>query len=212
MAAIPGFVQVITDDFNRANQSPLAGNWTIVQQGVANFALTSNAIVLAAGTGSATDVYARYNPWASSDDQYSQADTTSGGAGAGAGAGVVVRMATSGAITMYRLVVDNAGNYVLTRRIADAGTLLRTGTLTYAAGTKLGLSIIGATLKIWYGGVQVGADIVDGSPLASGQPGIGYSSDTTTITLDNWDAGIPASGFRKNALKPRPFKPAFVRR
>jgi hypothetical protein len=212
MAAIPGFVQVITDDFNRANESPLAGNWTRVQQGAANFSLTTNAVVLTAGSGSATDVYARYNPWASGDDQYSQADTTSGGAGAGTGAGVVVRMATSGAITMYRLVVSNAGNYELTRRIADAGTSLRTGTLSYVAGTKLGLSIIGSTLKIWYGGVQVGADIVDGTPLASGQPGIGYSSDTTSITIDNWEAGIPVVGFRKNTLKPHPFKPAFVRR
>jgi hypothetical protein len=212
MAAIPGFVQVITDDFNRANESPLAGPWTRVQQGVANFSLTSNAVVLTAGSGSATDVYARYNIWAGGNDQYSQADITSGGAGAGAGAGVVVRMATDGTITMYRLVVDNAGNYALTRRNSDVGTSLRTGTLTYSAGTKLGLSIIGSTLKIWYAGVQVGADIVDGTPLASGQPGIGYSSDTTSITIDNWDAGIAAIGGRKNALKPRPFKPAFVRR
>jgi hypothetical protein len=210
MAAIPGFVQVNTDDFNRANESPLAGNWTRVLQGTTDLQLLSNAVALL--TTHTNDVYARYNPWASGNDQYSQADITSGGAGAGSGGGVVVRMATSGAITMYRLVVDNAGNYELTRRIADAGTSLRTGTLSYVAGTKLGLSIIGSTLKIWYAGVQVGADIVDGSPLASGQPGIGYSSDTTTITVDNWDAGIPPIGGRKNALKPWPFKPGFVRR
>ena len=187
---MPIGTQTNTDNFLRANETPLAGNWTQILQGVPTFILQTNAVTFSA---SSNDIYARYNPWTSGDDQYSQIAVTVAGTGAGTGAGPSVRISTGGQITLYRLVTDASGNYVLARRNNDVGTTLASGTLSYVAGTLLGLSITGSTLKIWYGGVQVGSDIVDGSPLASGQPGFGYSSTSTSLTLDDWDAGTTGS-------------------
>jgi len=176
--------QVVTDSFTRANETPLAGNWGS-NGGAGTFNLTTNQVVL----GTNNDVMARYTPWASGNDQYSQADITVVGGAAGSGPGVTVRMDTAGATTGYRLAVDSAGNYELGRFNTGTFTSLRTGALSYVATTKLGLSIIGSTLKIWYNGIQVGTDIVDGRPVASGKPGIGYSGIITSIVIDNWDAG-----------------------
>jgi hypothetical protein len=217
MAAIPGFVQVNTDDFNRADQNPIAGNWTdSTIAGNTDMQIITNKcapVVFNAGDG---DCF--YSAWISGNDQYSQVEVTASGTSATSGLGPTVRrITTSGTNTMYRLVLDAGGNYELAKFLANVKTSLRTGTVTFVSGQKLGLSATGGattTLKIWYNNVQIGTDAVDASsPILTGFPGIAYSSAITSASGDNWDAGIPdTGGFRKVALKPRPFKPAFVRR
>ena len=204
--AILGTVQIVTDNFNRANQNPISGNWT--DAGGAVFQILSNVVDVVTQS---SDSHAIWNTWASGNDQYSQAEITVGSASAGSGLGVCVRANSNVAInTLYRLYIGNDGAWAIDRILTGTVVTIRSGTTTYAAGTALGLLIIGSTLQAYYGGVAIGASIVDAN-ISSGFPGIAYSSTITSRTLDNWDAGIPVLGFRKNPLKPYPFKPGLRR-
>jgi hypothetical protein len=96
---------------------------------------------------------------------------------------------------MYRLVINQDGEYNLMSFKAGVGASLRSGTISYVAGTQLGLSVTGgatATLKIWYNGIQIGADVTDSSsPITTGSPGFAYSSSlgSDVTNGDDWDAG-----------------------
>jgi len=178
--------QTVTDNFNRANEPTILSPWGNDSTGV-GFEILGN---LARPIGfNADDAYAIYTTWASGDNQYSQGEITATGTSAGAGSGVCVRHSTTATTrTMYRLVLDGGGNWELAKFITGTKTSLGTGSVSYVAATKLGLSINGTTLKVWYGGVQQGSDIVD-SAISTGQPGIVYSSTVTSASIDNWDAG-----------------------
>jgi len=182
--------QTNTDNFNRANETPLSGggNWTSTTNRVD---LISNQVTTA-GTGS--DREAVYAAWANGNDQYSQLKVTVSGTTAGAGFGVSVRSTTTGStFNCYRVVLNSDGEYEVCKMVSSSCTSLRTGTLSYVAGTALGLSVLSTTLKVWYGGTQVGADITD-SGIASGKPGIAYSSTLSVVpTGDDWDAGTTAA-------------------
>ena len=205
--AIPGTTQVVSDNFNRANENPISTNgWT--DSGAADKLQLLTNTVQPTSFVSGVDAYAIRNNWTSGDDQYSQAEVTVVGTGANSGFGVVVRHSpTAATVTFYRLVMASNGGWELCRFVAGAKTSILTGTATYAAGTALGLLIQGATLSCWYGGVQIGTNKIDANILI-GVPGLAYSTESTSGSLDNWDAGIPSGGFRKNALKPYPFKPS----
>jgi hypothetical protein len=202
--AIPGTIQVATDDFNRANQNPITGNWTDSGSGNA-ITLASNAVTPGA---LGNDADAIWNVWASGNDHYSQGQLTTTGTSAGSGLGVCVRHSpTAGTKTYYRFYMDGAGNWELDRFIAGAFASLQTGSTSYVGGTAIGLLVIGTTISCWYGGVQVGTNQTD-SNITTGVPGIAYSSTVTTATLDNWDAGIPSQGFLfRNVLRPYVFQP-----
>lgn len=178
--------QTNTDNFNRANETPLSGggNWTSTTNQIV---LTSNT-VQPAGTGN--DREAVYVAWANGNDQYSQMKITAVTSTAGNGFGVCVRHdPTVGTKTMYRLVLEGGGNFEVLKLVAGTPTSLRTGTVTYSAGTALGLSVQGSTLKVWYNGSQVGTNITD-STITTGDPGIAYSSTLSSVpTGDDWDAG-----------------------
>jgi hypothetical protein len=185
---MPIGTQTLTDNFNRANENPLAGNWTVsTASGDDKLQLLTNAVTYAA-IGSDSEAF--WTSWASGDDQYSQAEITAGSTGgSGEGIGVCVRRSsTASTKTLYRLVIDHTGDYELSKLVAGVFTSLRTGTVSYVAGQKLGLSVLGTTLKIWYNNSQVGSNVIDSS-IASGLPGIAYSSSDSGATLDNWDAG-----------------------
>jgi len=184
--------QTVSDDFNRANQIPIAGNWTNGTSTAVRMQILSNTAQPEFFNSQDADCF--YSAWVSGDNQFSQVEVTVTGTSAGAGLGPVVRrITTAGTKTYYRLVVDASGNYDLQKFIAGANTALRSGTVSYIAGQKLGLSATGGattTLKIWYNNVQIGTDVTDSSsPLLTGDPGIGYSSIVTSASGDNWNAG-----------------------
>jgi len=187
--------QTDTDNFNRANQSPLAGNWTSTNIGPGSTLQITSNVVDSALPNSGADQESFWNTWSHGDDQYSQAAITVTGTTSTTGFGVFVRHATSVSTkTMYRCVINSAGAIDLAWFNAGAYTQIATRSVTYSAGTLLGLSIQGTTLKIWYGGVQQGASITD-SNIASGSPGICLSTSVTSGNIDNWDAGTtPGSG------------------
>lgn len=178
--------QTNTDNFNRADEAPLSGggNWSSTTNRID---LVSNQVQPA---GTSNDREAIYTAWSNGDDQYSQIKVTAITGTAGNGFGPCVRHnSTVGTKTMYRLILNGDGEYELLKFITGTPTSLASGTVTYSAGTALGLSINGTTLKMWYGGTQFGSNITD-SGIASGVPGIAYSSSLSSVpTGDDWDAG-----------------------
>lgn len=169
----------VSDSFTRANETPLAGNWTRVTDESGTLNLASNQLGI--GTDSDTTYYYT-GTW--SADQSSEVAATAGVSNAGSGPGVAVRCSTS-ARTYYRFVVDVSGNYEVGKMVAGSFTSLRTGTVTYSAGALIKLSIAGSTLTLFYNGAQVGATISDGD-IASGNPGVSYSSSNSGTTMDSW--------------------------
>jgi hypothetical protein len=180
--------ETVSDNFNRANQSPIAGNCST---GGGQMQISSNTVIPVTAP---SDCDCFYSAWVSGDNQFSQAEITATGTAAGNGPGVLVRRITTvGTKTYYRTVLDESGNYELAKFDAGAFTSLRTGTVSYVAGQKLGLSATGGattTLKIWYNNVQIGTNVTDSSsPLLTGDPGLSWSGSITAGVTDNWNAG-----------------------
>jgi hypothetical protein len=177
------------DTFNRANENPLSGGgvWSTVTS-LGNMQVISNVC----SSQFDTDCGSRYSGIAWPDDQYSKAKLVADGTlGGGRGACLLVRVAAA-AQTFYRLAVDHAAssNVELARFNAGAHTELATFTQAWSDGATWELRIIGAKLTVLLNGAVVQA-LTDGSPLASGSPGVGYSSTITSASLDDWEGGVP---------------------
>lgn len=181
-----------TDDFNRANQNPLAGNWTTgPSQG--DMRLVSN---LAANFGDdGVDCAAYYSAISWPNDQYSKAKlATTGSAGGAAGPMLTVRQSSS-TNAHYRLAVDHAGanNIDVARRVAGTYTSIATFTQAWTDGDTWEFRVQGTTLSVWRNGTQVGTNQTDAN-IASGFAGIGYSSLDANSTIDDWEGGDFAGG------------------
>ena len=179
----------VSDNFNRANQSPIAGNWTTapVLPTWEALALVSNQIV---PTNAAADGEAYYSGMVWPNDQYSKAKLyVTGTGGAAQGIGLLVRQSAS-AVTHYRLVVDHAssGNVALGKHVAGTYTTLATLTQSWTDGAVWELRVTGTKLQIFLNGTQVGSDVTDNS-IASGSAGIVYSSTETSAAIDDWEGG-----------------------
>jgi hypothetical protein len=181
----------VSDTFNRANEAPLAGNWTVgTGSGEAAFNLTGNVIVPFT-TGS--DASAWYSGATWGNDQSSKAKlTVTGTVGSGPGVGLLLRhVATASTKTYYRFVADHAAsnNCAITRFLAGVSTKLLTFTQAFTDGAQWEFRAVGpaaaTVLTVFLNGVQVGT-ITDNSSLAAGSPGIGYSSTETSASIDDW--------------------------
>lgn len=181
-----------TDAFTRANETPLAGNWTTVTSDTA-FNLASNAVTY---SNVNNDAAAYRNDITPSADQYSQlALTVTGIGGGGQGFGVCCRASTV-ARTYYRLVADHsATNVELGARVAGVFSTIWTRAQAFTNGDVLRVEVQGTTLRAYINGVQIGADVTD-TAIASGRFGIAYSSVLTSATGDDWEGGDFASGRR----------------
>lgn len=184
-----GWVTVAADDFNRANETPLAGNWATVTSESA-FNLASNVAV---PSNDANDCGARYSGRVWADDQSSSAVLISPNAGADVGTGLCVRVA-SGVRTYYRCVISAAGatDCTLRRFIAGASTQLVQFTTPFASGDRVTFRVSGpasaAFLEVLVNGVGVGT-FTDNSSLQSGSPGISYSSNQAGNSINDWEGG-----------------------
>ena len=181
-----GAASIASDDFNRTDANPIGGNWTTVTAEGA-MQIVSNA---ATPASTSNDSAAYWNADTFADDQWSECDATVTGSNGGTGPGPMVRAAT-GAETFYRVTCDHSATGIgLDRFVAGGFTNLWTRAATFVNGDRVRLRVVGSTLAVFINGVQVGADHVDGSPIASGQPGIAFSSGgVSAATLDNWAAG-----------------------
>lgn len=174
-----------SDDFNRADGT-LGANWTTVT-GATAFGIVSNKAV---PTNLSNDCAAVWNADTAPNDQFSQAVLTSTGSSAGNGPGVIVRGSAAGE-TYYRAIAAvSGGNNIEVGKMAAGGsyTQIAIRTATFVDGDILKLAVTGTTLRVFVNGVQAGADITDAT-YSSGQYGIGYSSTSTTATVDTWSAG-----------------------
>lgn len=176
-----GSTELFNDNFNRADETPLGGNWTGQTGEGESFKLATSAVNPI--TDGDCGAYRNNVTWPA--DQYMEADCTA--VAAGNGIGVALRMATGSKI-LYRVIIDNAGT-INVEKLVPGYTLITTRSVTYSAGAKLRAEISGSTIKVFYQGVQQGANITDSS-IASGSGGICYSSSNGTgCKIDNAAGG-----------------------
>jgi hypothetical protein len=188
---------VLTDDFNRANESPLAGNWVNLRTNGPLY-LQSNVVVPNNVTADGKAVLkVAVNPIGA--DQFSEAvcNETFNTTSSGVGPGVCLRADeaagdTNG--TMYRIVINDSasGNIEIARFNAGAfsGTLAFL-TAAFTSGDTMRGYIVGYVITVKVNGVTAGTydDSASGSKIASGQPGLAYSSAGNTPSIDTWRGG-----------------------
>jgi hypothetical protein len=176
-----------TDDFNRANANPIGAPWAKVGGIPGDFQIVSNA---ATPTTLASDGAAVHTGITWPNDQYCQGKVFVTGSGSSTGPGLALR-GTTASETYYRLSFNAAGtgNVDLWRAVAATYTNLWNRTATFTTGDTVRFEIQGAVIRVFINGVQVGADFTDGSPIASGSPGLSSSSTSTTASVDDWVGG-----------------------
>jgi hypothetical protein len=176
------YIPRATDLFDRADEAPLAGNWTDGgQQNVFN--LTGNKIQPA---NLPQDCLAFWNALTFDRDHSSEClVTVTGTAGGGAGIGPAVRC--SGGSNCYRLILDHAAssNVALQRFVAGAFTSLLTVSRTFTDGDLWKIAVVLDTIYAFHKDVLV-FKFRDITPLLTGGPGVSYSSTETSASLDGW--------------------------
>jgi hypothetical protein len=188
------------DNFQRANETPLASPWLRIGNGVSTFNLTNNQVVYGIDTQDA-DYYYSGVAWPA--NQYSQVRLiASGNVGVGVGPGVALRGNDSSANRQfYRIVVsDYVDGTNGTAPIEIAKFLNGVWSLVavrYAGewrnGDMLRGEIIGSTIRVYRNGIQVGTDVTDSS-ITSGRAGITYSSTLVNSAILSWEGGeMPAN-------------------
>lgn len=175
-----------TDDFNRADESPITGDWTntagtirILSQQVRGNGAESIAIV----SGSSFD-----------DNQSATVEfTTLVNSDLG---GVGVRVDTNGDGYILQWPTSNS-SLVVNARVGGSSTALFTRSVgsVLTVGDTITLDVTGNVLSCFRNGVQVGASYTDASStFTSGSPAIWYSAQNVGGTrLDNFSAEGMAS-------------------
>lgn len=183
---------IATDNFNRANETPLSGggNWSL-SFGDNPWDLSGNVVV---PRFLSQDCIMHYTAGTWPNDQYSKADlTVTATVGGDQGVGLTVR-GTTAATTYYRAVADHAAssNVSIAKMVAAVHTTLTSGTFTWTDGATWELRVQGTTLTFICNGTTV-LTTTD-SAIASGKPGIALSSNVTAASIDNWEGGDFAAG------------------
>lgn len=177
------------DDFDRPDDPVAVGiNWQVAA-GLGDWSLVGNtARPTNFGGECCTDYRAGVVPFP--DDQYSEVMIVSTtGTADTSGAGVEVRGQTS-PDSRYRGYANKAAsnNTCLAKHVNGTFTLLAQGTAAWADGDAIRLEVEGTTLRLIRNGAEVVLTVVDAS-LASGQPGLTYSSTLTAAIVEDWEGG-----------------------
>lgn len=150
-----------TDDFNRADSASLGANWTEDPNNA--MAISGNKLV------SPSDTSAYYTGVAFPNDQWAQA-VLNGGDGGG--------IALRGTAGNTHYVVNIEGGFgvgvslVVARFNAGVFTGLDSQSVTFNSGDVLYAQIVGDTITAKRNGSALGTPVVDGTPIASGSPGL----------------------------------------
>lgn len=199
----------VTDDFNRANETPLAGNWS-TGTGETGFNLVSN---VASAPDDTNDRCSVYTAASFGNDQSSKGNlTTAGATAASQGIGLVVRHAAA-ARTYYRFVIthSSAPQVEIDRFVAGAGSSLVQFNQTFTDGDTFEMVVTGpaaaARIEIFRNGASIQV-FTDNSSLASGNPGISYSTSSTSGTVDNWVGTDQFGGGLIDTFQAIPFMPS----
>lgn len=193
----------VSDSFDRANETPLAGQWTTTTSETA-INLASNSCT---PSSLASDCGARYSGRVWANDQSSSAIFTSTGVSGQDGTGLGVRIA-SAARTYYRFTTNHASspNAEIRRFLAGASAQLDSWDLTaFTEGDRFTLRVSGpasaAFLEVLRNGVSV-RTFTDNSTIASGSPGLAYSSTLTGATWNDWEGGVIIPDMPQMAIPP----------
>ena len=193
-----------SDDFNRANEVPIASPWFAHKSG-SPYDLISNGVVR--HTGSSGDAFIYYNGAAVTADQYSA--ITFGSIAGDADSGPICRLDnTNGNLWAYVASTYRPGEQYA-KWVNDAFSAI--GSVTVAdvvAGDITRLEVQGSSLRWYLNGSQVtGSPTTDTSLTTSGALGVGlFIFDSTQGPIDSWtggDLGIPGTISRLHGL-PRP--------
>ena len=166
-----------SDNFNRTNQSPLAGNWTTAN-GFIN--LTNNSLI-----DNGLDDWTYWNAATFANDQFSQASvshTTTEDNHA-----VAVRVAASGK-TFY--FCDGGAVHEIGKFVNGTHTSLKAVSVTINTNDVLRCEVQGTTIRYIVNGTVVNS--VTDSSILSGSPGLFMS--TSDGVFDDWSAGDLTSG------------------
>lgn len=195
---------VASDNFNRADESPLAAPWTV--QGANNLVLQTNTV----GKLAASDHYSYYAGAASSADQYSQASEVSAGIVAHdwgpavrvKGAGAASNQAEGYAFDAYQW---NGSNFAgLIKHVGNSFTQLTAGiSAAYAFGDVLRIEAEGQALRGYRNGLLLTSH--SDPSLTTGQPGLFvFDVNVGATAIDNWSGGdLGGLGGSFIASKPR---------
>jgi hypothetical protein len=185
---MPTWATQEADNLNRANETPLAGSYSTIT-GETAFNLSGNVVI---PSSDAADCGARRNSRIYANDQSSSAILVSPSSGVDVGMGLSVRIAAA-ARTYYRFIVNVGGSSAQIRRfIAGASTALDTYASVFVSGERWTFRVSGpahaAFLEVLRSGSVV-RTFTDNSIIASGFPGISYSSTIAGCSADDWEGG-----------------------
>lgn len=169
-----------TDDFNRANETPLAGNWSkSTGSSSANINLTSNAIVASA----AGDKFYYWNAASFNNDQYSQTRYPTFSSSSFDG-GPACRILTTGLQGYWTSPRDaSLSEQAIHKLVAASYSTVATALTTFANGDTLRMECSGSSVL----GKKNGTTIVSATDtsIASGPAGVFIYEG---VTLDDWQA------------------------
>lgn len=190
LAASPSWgVTLATDDFNRADENPLAGNWTTVGLDVRNLQIVGNS-VRSTDTGSRAAAY--YNAVTPPNDQWTSIKAVAVPTDTVGETCASVRASTVDE-TSYDLCIATfpAGNFVydLVLRVNGSYTSLAFDNVAFTAGDIFRLEAQGTTIRALKNGVQF-VSVID-STIASGRFGIKITppANTANAILDDFQGG-----------------------
>jgi hypothetical protein len=182
MCALPA-----TDNFNRDNENPLAGNWTTIAN-MTNMALYLNKVYPTGYADAETGV--RWNADAFNDNQYSQAKLIDAKASNQWSQKVTARTSAS-AKTFYDFGSDDGANFLFQKCVAGDWTQLGAAvSLAPQTNDVIKITASGTTIEGFVNGVSQGTRV--DSSISSGSAGfiIYYG----TSSFDDWEGGNVAAG------------------
>lgn len=177
-----------SDDFNRANETPIAAPWTKNGPG-SNFNLTSNRMVK---PSNGDDVCYYYSGAASSADQYTEFQiTTFAGT---SDCGPAVRIGT-GATANYYVASYYTGGKVFYKYVSGSFSSISSFTDTETVNDYYRLAITGSSLTLYRDSsspATTSRATASDSSITSGQPGV--NSYDPGLEIDNWNGGDLGGG------------------
>ncbi len=173
----------VSDNFNRANENPIAAPWTSMNGGVQ---LSSNAIV---SVGVAIDNAVRYSGAGLSGNQFAQVTLATMGGLSTASNGPMVRCGSSD-FSAYLARASTVGHNIQ-KVVAGVFTGLAGGGAACVAGDVLYLEANSTTLQAKRNGTNT-ISVTDAA-LTVGDPGA-YFALATVASLDTFSAGDLMTG------------------
>jgi hypothetical protein len=190
------FNQLASDNFVRANQNPLSGNWSRALGITADAQIVSNMVEVSSGPNlTATDYY---NAVSWPNDQYSEIVAQADSAGSTGNMMAAVRMSTTDNTMYYGGATNGSFGtsvFQIKKRVAGTITSFVSTTHVYAAGDVIRLAVQGTALTLYLNGVSI-LTATDSS-IASGRAGFMIQTDANLadVRFNNWTGGsITGSG------------------